>query len=623
MKFKTLKIQDHTMYEMFRQACPLCMNYLGSELNFQNLMTWKIADQIEYSVIDEKTLVIKGKNKGIPYFFAPMAPTSDDFIEAIKRMEKCAVDHNVPFLVKGLSEEMVDLIRSRGLKYRMDEERDYAEYLYSSESIRTLSGKKYNKKRNLLNQFMKNSDYELKAYEPIDDPLIQNLLYRWERKKSHAFEHRAIFDALKHLEVLNLFCDLIIIDGVAHAFSIGTKTKEMGLVLFEKADTSYTGIYQAMNYLFANRHFEDVALINRQEDLGILELRKAKMSYNPIGFVKKFTLMRNHLTMDEVHELKQLYQEAFDDSEGYLNYFFNQKYRAENVVFVKASKMIVSALHLVKKTLLVDEIAYPLPFVVAAATLKSHRNQGYMNRVIKQTMTELYNRKYPLCALSPFEESFYQPFGFESVIRTNQVQVNIDDTSSFQKQVATLEDIDRLIILYSTYMASKNIYIERKISDWESLFHEVQADEGSIIILTKLGKDVGYYTLFNQTIEELCLLDTSTVPSEPEFQSGKIDQINQVDGESRLMIRIINTKRFLEHYPFSEAITEKYRIHIKDDFFEANDITIELSINQGNVSIRDVEIFDQELSVNELTQWAFSIGHYPFTKPNASIFDRY
>ena len=59
MKFKTLKIQDQSMYESYRQACPLCMNYLGSELNFQNLMTWKVADQIEYAIIDEKTFVIK------------------------------------------------------------------------------------------------------------------------------------------------------------------------------------------------------------------------------------------------------------------------------------------------------------------------------------------------------------------------------------------------------------------------------------------------------------------------------------------------------------------------------------------------------------------------------------
>ena len=348
MKFKTLKISDQALYESFRQSCPLCMNYMGSELNFQNLMTWKVTDQIEYSILEEKTLVIKGKNKGIPYFFAPMAKNNDDFIEAIILMEKCSVDHNVPFLIKGLSIEMAELIRSKGLKYRMDEERDYAEYLYSSENLRTLSGKKFNKKRNLLNQFMKNTHFVFKSYENSDEHLIKDLLIRWENQKSHAFEHKAIFEALKNRDELGLFCDLIILDNIAHAFSIGTKSNRMGLVLFEKADTTYTGIYQAMNYLFANKHFEDVEIINRQEDLGILELRKAKMSYHPIGFVNKYTLMRNHLTMNEVNELKQLYQEAFNDSEGYLNYFFTQKYRAENVIFIKESKMIVSALHFVK-----------------------------------------------------------------------------------------------------------------------------------------------------------------------------------------------------------------------------------------------------------------------------------
>lgn len=623
MRFKTLKISDQALYQSFKASCPLCQDYLGSELNFQNLMTWKVTDQIEYAIIDDKTMVIKGKNRGIPYFFAPMAKTSSDFIEAIQIMEKCAVDHNVPFLIKGLSEKMAELIRSSGLKYRMDEERDYAEYLYSSESLRTLTGKKYNKKRNLLNQFMKNDHYIFKSYEKSDEHLIKDLLYRWESKKSHAFEHKAIFDALEHLEDLGLFCDLIVIDGVAHAFSIGTKSDKMGLVLFEKADTTYTGIYQAMNYLFANKHFYDVELINRQEDLGILELRKAKMSYNPIGFVKKFTLMRNHLTMDEVKELKNLYQEAFNDSEGYLNFFFSQKYRAENVIFIKDSKRIVSALHFVKKSLKIDDITYPLPFVVAAATLKSHQNQGYMKRVLKQSLTELYNRKYPLCALAPFDESFYQPFGFETIMRTNQVTIPLDNQNSIQKRIATIEDIDTLIHLYSTYMKDKNIYIDRKISDWESLLSEVLSDDGVIVILSKNNMDIGYYTLFKDGIEELCLIDDSMLPIEPEFNQGLVEQINQTQGVSRLMIRIVDTKRFLERYPFNESITDQFKIRIQDDFFEGNDITIELSINQGNVSIRDIEVYDNVISVTELTRWAFNLGKYPFTDPKTAIFDRY
>lgn len=623
MEFKPLTINEHELFNKYKHSSSFCCNYLGSELNYQNLMTWKVADKIEYAVIDDVTMIIKGQNRGISYFFPPMSQSEKDFINAILAMEKCASAHNIPFLIKGLSEEMVALIRESGLKYRIDEERDYFEYLYDPEGLRTLSGKKYHKKRNLLNQFLKNVKYDFKAYEPGDEELIRDLLIRWENKKSHAFEHQAIFDALAHLDKLNCFCDIILIDGVAHAFSIGTIADNMGLVLFEKADTSYTGIYQAINYLFVNRHFSDVNVINRQEDLGILELRKAKLSYNPVGFVKKYSLMRNHLTLNEVNELKVLYQEAFDDSEGYLNYFFGQKYRAENVIFVKKEQKIISALHLVRKNLSVMETIYPLPFVVAAATLKKYRNQGYMKQVLKQTFSELYNRKYPLCALSPFDESFYNPYGFETIVRTKNREIMLTDDALYQKHIATKDDTERLITLYQTYMKNKNIYIERKISDWENLFNEVESDSGSIVILTYEGNDVGYYTLFGNVIEELCLLKNDYVPNYPEFTSGIIDELNCDNGISRLMIRIVNTKKFLEQYPFDESITKKYRIKIKDDFFQANDVTIELSINQGMVSIRDIEVYDSFITVNELADWAFNQGKYPFNQPMTIIFDRY
>lgn len=89
------------------------------------------------------------------------------------------------------------------------------------------------------------------------------------------------------------------------------------------------------------------------------------------------------------------------------------------------------------------------------------------------------------------------------------------------------------------------------------------------------------------------------------------------------MIRIVNTKKFLEQYPFDESITKKYRIKIQDDFFQANDVTIELSINSGAVSIRDIEVYDSFITVNELADWAFNQGNYPFNQPLTTIFDRF
>jgi predicted GNAT family N-acyltransferase len=350
--------------------------------------------------------------------------------------------------------------------------------LYSSESLITLSGKKLNKKRNLYNQFVKNNHYALKSFEPSDFDRIKDLLGRWESQKSHAFEHSAIYEALTHLKQLDLFCDLLIVLDRAVAFAIGTKTDKMGLVLFEKADTDYVGVYAAINTLFAEKHFQDVEMINRQEDLGIAELRKAKMSYNPISFVKKFTLTRNHLSMTEVNDLKALYHEAFNDSEGYLNYFFSQKYRADNVIFIKDHNEIVSALHLVKKQLICQDMSYELPFVVAAATRQSHRNHGLMKKIISQSFKELYNRKIALCALSPFDDAFYRPFGHESVLWSHHEVRKMALPGAYTYLQGSTENIDILSAIYQKKMLSKNIFVNRKLSDWDRILQEVSSDDG-------------------------------------------------------------------------------------------------------------------------------------------------
>ena len=618
-----LKITDKKMFQMYIDKSPLFDGYLGSELNFQNLLTWKVTDNIEYAIIGNSTLIIRGYNRGISYFFPPISPTTEEFIYAIKTMEKFSVDQNTPFLIKGLTEKMSSIVSDSGIKYRMSEERDYAEYLYSSESLRTLSGKRYNKKRNLLNQFTNKYHYEIKAYEPQDLAMVIDLLERWENKKSHAFEHSAIYGALLNLEPLGCFADLILIDGIAVAFSVGTKNKSMGIVLFEKADTNFIGVYATMNYLFANRHFHDVDIINRQEDLGIAELRKAKMAYYPIDFVKKYYLTRNHLTMDEVNDLKSLYHEAFNDSEGYLNYFFNQKYRADNVIFINENKKIVSALHFVKKNLICFETTYSLPFVVAAATKLTHRNKGLMTQVLKQSIHELYNRKTSLCALSPFNEEFYQTYGFESVLWINQELKPMIPQGVYTYSEVTLDTLEKISDIYHKKMINQNIHIERKISDWENFFHEVEADEGKIILIEENDQSIGYYTLFDDGFEEICLLNEDFIPDRPEFSSRKLELINQTGGKSHLMLRIINVKLFLERYPFSDTVTIDKRIHIVDSFFEANDVTIELVINQGIVSIRDIEIYDEEVTINELTRMIFIEGVYPFSKPSMLIFDRF
>ena len=251
-------------------------------------MTWKALDSLHYDIIDD-TMVIRGTKNGSVYFLPPMAPHETAFIKAIEWIHSLA-SVSSSITIKGLSQAMTDLIHRYHPDWTVVSERDYDEYLYDSEKLRTLSGNLYAKKRNLYKQFIKQYTYRFETFESSHIPGIKTLLDKWVETKQETFEHRLVCEALKNLTKLNAFCDVLFVDDTLVAFSIGSKDQEVGLVLFEKADVDYIGVYQAVNLLFANKHFNDVPIINRQEDLGLPSLRKAKLSYNPIGFVYKHSL---------------------------------------------------------------------------------------------------------------------------------------------------------------------------------------------------------------------------------------------------------------------------------------------------------------------------------------------
>ena len=83
----------------------------------------------------------------------------------------------------------------------------------------------------------------------------------------------------------------IYVDGALEAFSIGEKLKpNMALIHIEKANPEIRGLYPYINQKFLVDEFPDVEFVNREEDLGIEGLRKAKLSYHPVRFAEKYTV---------------------------------------------------------------------------------------------------------------------------------------------------------------------------------------------------------------------------------------------------------------------------------------------------------------------------------------------
>ena len=189
-------------------------------------------------------------------------------------------------------------------EYEVEEQVDLKDYLYDGEAMRTLAGKKLHKKKNHLNAFMREYEgrYEYRRLCCSDRHEVWEFMERWRQKKADAdaledsleYEVAGIHEILKNCSSLSVRMAAVYVDGHMEAFTIGSlnERENMAVIHIEKANPDIKGLYQFINQQFLVHEFPDVALVNREDDVGMEGLRKAKMSYNPIGFARKYMVRK-------------------------------------------------------------------------------------------------------------------------------------------------------------------------------------------------------------------------------------------------------------------------------------------------------------------------------------------
>jgi hypothetical protein len=166
------------------------------------------------------------------------------------------------------------------------------------EELATLSGKKFQPKRNHINQFLRAfPDYEFLKITPEIVSQCIDLESVWEKRhdsenesESRKIERKAITVALENFDALGLQGGALKVNGKIVAFTYGSPINSSVFdIACEKADTEIIGAYAMINNLFAKQIPENFVYLNREEDLGIEGLRKAKLSYQPYEILPKFT----------------------------------------------------------------------------------------------------------------------------------------------------------------------------------------------------------------------------------------------------------------------------------------------------------------------------------------------
>ena len=190
--------------------------------------------------------------------------------------------------LKCISNSQVEVVAA--LDYEINEDRDNFDYLYKRKELAELSGRKFHKKRNLIKAFHNNYSYEGRPLLAIHKNDALEILEKWRLNRDEPGDYAAAKEALEKAEELQLCGGIYSVKDKPVAYSLGEELAcgKSFVIHFEKAVDEYKGLWQFINQAFASILPEQYETVNREQDLGNEGLRKAKLSYKPIEFVKKF-----------------------------------------------------------------------------------------------------------------------------------------------------------------------------------------------------------------------------------------------------------------------------------------------------------------------------------------------
>jgi hypothetical protein len=269
-----------------------------SEFTFADLYLFRRRYNYRVSKIEDKTFILSGvqpgpegaapsPEEGRRFFMTPCAAPGRGVLEEL--FETHDYWKNIPDSVLIPNKEHLE---AWGLE--IAEDRDNFDYLYLRADLAELSGKKYHKKRNLVNQFLNLYSCEEKPFAPELIPQAMEILEGWRKDKGEEGDYTATREALELFGSLNMKGSVYYIGGKPAAWCLGEAIARGRIftIHFEKARDEYKGIYQFVNQAFAASLPEYFTYINREQDLGDEGLRQAKMTYRPSGFVRKYTARR-------------------------------------------------------------------------------------------------------------------------------------------------------------------------------------------------------------------------------------------------------------------------------------------------------------------------------------------
>ena len=288
MDFREPSENEYLKYKEYLQC-----NELTCENSFLNAVMWKEEYQYRYAICNG-SLIIRITDNGKNIYFLPIG---GNFEQSIKDIIEC--EQGNPLFCASDGERFEKFKQMYGDEYSYTPIEESFEYIYSRDDLADLSGKKFHQKRNHISAFSRkyNWKYKKMAGENICDALTVAKKWASERDllsdETLNIELHAINRVLNRLDELEIVGGILYVDEVPVAFSFGSALNDFVFdVNIEKALSDYPGAYAVINNQFAKNELLGYQYINREDDLGIEGLRKAKLSYHPEILLKKYLVIK-------------------------------------------------------------------------------------------------------------------------------------------------------------------------------------------------------------------------------------------------------------------------------------------------------------------------------------------
>ena len=594
--FRPVTVADADLLRSFTMEGK-CVN---CDMNVANLCSWQFLYHTEYAVV-EGFLVLRFVLDGHVTYMKPIGKGDlRPVLELLMADARSLGDTLRIACVCPCAQALMDESMPGAFTYAIN--RDKSDYLYLREKLVTLSGKKLQPKRNHISKFKRAyPNYEYRLLTPDLVPDCIRLGEEWCRTNDSRMQHamqaeqKMIAYALSHIDELHLVGGTLFVEDKMVAFTFGARINAEAFdVCVEKADTAYEGAYAMINNEFVSRLPEDVVYINREEDLGLEGLRKAKLSYYPDLILDKMvaTLTAQPKETEEEmrvrFETRHLWERSFDDPRAFIDLYFREKYRKERNEIIVRDGRVVSALQKLPYPLTYGGRMLPASYISGACTDENYRKRGLMGELLAQTHRVMADENAVLSFLIPATAelgTYYAKFGYTPCFRfgwktVTATSLTVDPSLS----VTAIEQphSEELLIFLRDKMQERPMCIQHPLSDLRAVVDDLrmagdtmwEVRRGELLVGLAICRAEKDGILLRECVYDDDEAREALIAAiAARYGQAEVDVLDTTgaEGDYLGMARIVNAEAMLTAYA-SLHVKLDWKINVTDD---------ELSVNNG------------------------------------------